>query len=134
MARRLVVAVMLGIGLLGLHESGCQQIVFAGELQEPASGIFDDSTHMSAENYFKHGHDFEKQGDLDSAIVAYTDAIQLNGNVSEYHFRLGKILESRGDLDAAIASYREAVRLKPESERYRAALAEAMVLLDLHPK
>ncbi len=69
---------------------------------------------LSAEGYFNRAYDkFKNQGDIEGAIVDYTEAIRLNPNDSNAYFNRGFARETRGDVDEAIADYTEAIRLNP---------------------
>jgi tetratricopeptide (TPR) repeat protein len=70
-----------------------------------------DSTN--AEAYLNRGLDYYNNGDLDNAISAYDQAIQLNTNYAEAYNNRGQSYSDRGDLDHAIHDYDQAIQLNP---------------------
>ena len=68
----------------------------------------------TAERYFKEGNARYHQGDLDSAIANYTEAIRLNPDSSAVYGLRGLARYEKGDLDSAIADFNKAIRLNPD--------------------
>jgi tetratricopeptide (TPR) repeat protein len=70
---------------------------------------------LSAEQYFVHAHKKYEAGNVDEAIVDYTEAIRLNPHYAiAYNNRgVARYRNAKGDLDGAIADYTEALRLNP---------------------
>jgi Flp pilus assembly protein TadD len=53
----------------------------------------------------------ERKGDLDGALAAYRQAVQLNPQYATSHSNIGSVLIKKGDLDGAVSALREAIRL-----------------------
>lgn len=70
--------------------------------------------HQDAgEDWFYHGLQLAKTGDLQGAIAAYNQAIEINPDVAEYWFNRGLTLFHLQDFTGAIAAYDQAITLKP---------------------
>ena len=68
----------------------------------------------SATEALDEGIVFLDAGDLDSAIVAFTEAIQINPGFADAYNLRGWAYKEKDELDRAIADLDEAIRLKPE--------------------
>jgi tetratricopeptide (TPR) repeat protein len=53
------------------------------------------------------------QGDIDTAIAHYRQAIELRPSYSEAHYNLGRLLAQKGQLRDAIAHYQKALEVNP---------------------
>ncbi|MCE5284238.1 MAG: tetratricopeptide repeat protein [Pelosinus sp.] len=69
---------------------------------------------MSAVIYMEMGNEMAKQGDFDSAALAYCKAIQLNPEYAKAYNNLGLVLRNTGQLYEAEACFRRAIELTPE--------------------
>jgi lipoprotein NlpI len=97
---------------------------------------------------FNRGETYRAKGDLDRAIVEYSEAMRLDGKDPDPLIARGIVYRVKGDSDRAIADLNEAIRLSPKSEGayfnrgmaylYSGALAQALSdvgqAADLDPK
>jgi tetratricopeptide (TPR) repeat protein len=64
-----------------------------------------------AEDYFNSGSAYYQQGDLDHAILAYDEVIQLNPNVATAYFNLGLAYANKGETANEITDLKKALEL-----------------------
>jgi Tfp pilus assembly protein PilF len=62
----------------------------------------------------KRAFDHEESGELDKAIVAYSEAIRLDPEWADAYLFRGTVYAKKDDLDRAVADYTEAIRLNPK--------------------
>src|SRR5947209_16412866 len=74
----------------------------------------DTNTGLVSDPLFE-GDAFSQQGDTDTAIRHYSEAIRTNPARSEAYARRGDAYAQKGALEQALADYNEALRLNPES-------------------
>ena len=67
-----------------------------------------------AKAYFYRGVEYRERGDLDRAIVDYSEAIRFDPKFALAYNNRGLALQDRGELDRAIADYDEAIRFDPK--------------------
>jgi len=78
---------------------------------------YSDSTlHRSRTSQFynEQGLTFVAQGQINSAIKAFRQAVYLNSGYAEAYFNLALASATRGDFGAAIENYKHCLRLNPE--------------------
>lgn len=106
------------------------------------------SERAKADDHYKKGLDYQKQGKFAEAIQEYRSALDIVPDWAEAYNNLGYSYRMSGNFDKAILAYKEALRLKPnlaEAHEYlaKAYLAKGMkkeaeqeyqVLLQLNPK
>jgi len=63
----------------------------------------------------EEGSAFEKQRQLEKALLCFDKAIQLDSNLGNAHFYRGNVLLELGRAETSIAAYRKALELKPDS-------------------
>ncbi|MEG4022204.1 tetratricopeptide repeat protein [Microcoleus sp. S13C4] len=68
----------------------------------------------TAIDYLDEGDRLLEEENLEGAIAAYRQAIELNPDLSWSHHNLGEALAKVGELEEAIASYRRAIELNPD--------------------
>jgi tetratricopeptide (TPR) repeat protein len=71
---------------------------------------------VTTENYAAHtfvGNALAAQGDVDQAILHYTEALRIRPNHPEAHNNIGPALARKGRVDEAITHFSEAIRLWP---------------------
>lgn len=68
----------------------------------------------SDELYALVGAAYDKQGNIDRAIVAYDAAVNLNPFRRPYRIALAKALETKGDFERAERVYRQALHIDPK--------------------
>lgn len=66
-------------------------------------------------NHFLRGVEAVREGDLDSAIVCYSAAINLKPDYAEAYFNRGNAYEEKGEIDLAIEDYKTAIQLNPRA-------------------
>jgi tetratricopeptide (TPR) repeat protein len=70
--------------------------------------------NVTDQDWFYQGLQLAKTGDLQGAIAAYNQAININPDVAEYWFNKGLTLFHLQDFPAAIAAYDQAINIKPQ--------------------
>jgi serine/threonine protein kinase/Flp pilus assembly protein TadD len=100
---------------LGLHEEaiGC----FLKALQLTPPNLADVRCNL--------GITYQRQGNLDAAIVELKEALRLDPNDANAHHALGAIYADQGKIDAAIGEYKEALRLDPNDTGMHCNLGNA---------
>lgn len=88
---------VLGTLALGLSLAGCQ------------------TGPGKAKQYVEQGRDALEKGLTESALQAFTLAIEENPRLTEAHMGVGDVHRQRGDYESASEAYEEATRLQPES-------------------
>jgi tetratricopeptide (TPR) repeat protein len=73
---------------------------------------------QDAEEYFKRGTDWDKKGEHDKAIDAYSQALRLfdpadDAHLADAHYNRGIAYGKKGEFDKAIADNTDAIRLDP---------------------
>lgn len=68
----------------------------------------------NAEGYFQQGNDLVKQGQLEAAVEAYQNAIELDPNYQAVYANLGVVYYQLEQLDLAAQQYEKALELNPE--------------------
>jgi tetratricopeptide (TPR) repeat protein len=102
-----LIAASLGAAFLGLHyadryvESVAEQARFTEAMRRGVAA--------------------DREGDLEGAVGAFSEAVGHDPASAKAHFNLGLMLRKKGDLDGALRSFGEAIRLDPAYARaYRA--------------
>jgi Tfp pilus assembly protein PilF len=112
--------------------------------------LFEHTVRVTSDNYRIHynlGVVLERRGELDDAIMHYSEAIRIRPHYVSANFNLGNALAKQGKLDHAFARLSEAVRLKPDLREARLnlgatlarqgkldeAIAQYAEILQLHP-
>ncbi len=67
--------------------------------------------------YYKRGKEHFREGDLDSAIQAFTEAIRHDPNNARIYRRRGNAYGNKGEYDQAICDHTEAIRLDPKDSK-----------------
>ncbi len=76
-----------------------------------------------AETHRNMGLALYQRGDMDGAVVHFTQATRLQPDDAQAQNNLGAALEKQGQIEQAIVHYAEAIRLDPSYERARSNLA-----------
>ena len=79
---------------------------------EPASGVSEKD--IEAEVVFQHGNFLLKLGQLDMAIVAYSEAIKCKPDYAEAYNNRGVAYNEKGEYDLAIKDCSKAIALRPK--------------------
>src|SRR5215472_1983438 len=82
---------------------------------------------VEAAQHLRQGLDARKRGQLNSAIVEFRKATELDPNLSEAFVDLGETYMEKPDYGAAIAPLRQALVLKPDLARAHQLLGHALV-------
>src|SRR5262249_25570412 len=64
------------------------------------------------EEYFQRASEFYQDGEFDSAISDYEEAIRRRSSYAEAYLELANVYSSKGDKERAISGYKEAIRVK----------------------
>ena len=70
--------------------------------------------HALAKLHYNRAFEYSREGDHDSAIAGYTEAIRLDPSYALALYGRGNAWRSKGYNDRAIADYSDAIRLNPE--------------------
>ena|SRR5579859_3733850 len=106
------------------------------------------STKMTAHDFFERGNAHSNEGNADSALADYTEAIRLDPYCAQAYYYRGMVHFESGDTDAALADYTEAIRLNPTyanayynrtyvraaKQDFRGAVRDALKFLKIAPK
>ena len=77
------------------------------------------TTPQTAEDYKTRGFEYLNNGDYDSAIEEFTQAIKLNPDDADAYINRGIVCSDNGDYYWAIANFTQAIRLDPnDAETY----------------
>ncbi|MEG4013533.1 MULTISPECIES: FkbM family methyltransferase [unclassified Microcoleus] len=72
------------------------------------------NTNETATIYLNNGNQLLESGNLEEAIAAYRNAIELNPDLSWSYHNLGEALAKLGQLDEAITAFRRSIELNPD--------------------
>ena len=93
--------------------TGIRKVVDKMQSQtDSASGVFEDE--LLAELAFQQGNVFVMLGQIDSAIEAYSHAIELNPINADAYLNRGAACYDKGHFDRAIENFNMAMQLKPD--------------------
>ena len=89
-----------------------------GQVQywQNSSTLWEHAQNVTTGNYLAYnnsGVTLAKQGKMDQAILAFSEALRIEPGYADVHNNLGKALASQGRLGEAIAEYSDAVSIKP---------------------
>ena len=76
--------------------------------------------------YLSLGNALRVQRQLDEAVAAHRQAIQINSDYAEAHFSLGNVMSEQGRLEEAAAAYRHAIRIKSDYAEAHCNLGAAL--------
>src|SRR5262249_24427229 len=79
-----------------------------------------------ADAHFRLGNLLLRNGELDSALYEFREAIRIKPDDLGTHFNLGNVLLDKGQLDEAIAAYRKAIAIKADAADAHSNLGEAL--------
>ncbi|MFA5190581.1 MAG: tetratricopeptide repeat protein [Verrucomicrobiia bacterium] len=98
-------------------------VVVAGLVYAVVQGI----RQSAAAYYFDRGYTYDSNADYDSAIAAYSEAIQSKPNYWEAYYNRAIAKENKGDLDGATEDYTRVVEINPNDLQVRSFRAYAKV-------
>jgi tetratricopeptide (TPR) repeat protein len=81
---------------------------------EKAGAVQESAAPMTAGAYLDRGIRLGNQGEHDSAIADFTEAIRLSPKYTAAYYNRGIAYAKKGDYDRAIADYTQAIRLDPD--------------------
>ena len=67
-----------------------------------------------AKNYFNSGNQSYKRGDLEGALLSYSNVLDVDETFYQAHYQVGVIQSKMGDKDAAVQSYEKALEVNPQ--------------------
>ncbi|MCX7822628.1 MAG: tetratricopeptide repeat protein [Syntrophobacterales bacterium] len=88
----------------------------------------------TAEDHFRSGLSYFKDGYFDSAISSFQAAIGLRPNYTEAYYYLGQSYEKKNMVDKAEAAYRDAIRTNPRYLEAHEALGLLLFRLNRFPE
>ncbi|MBE9051853.1 tetratricopeptide repeat protein [Nostocales cyanobacterium LEGE 11386] len=103
-----------------------EQVSDLNGLCSPSNQKQDLEPMVSAEEFFRRGRDFDRQGKSQEAIAEYTRAIELDPNYAEAYFFRGNALALEGQPQKGIEDAQKAVAIY--QSRGNLERAEAMML------
>lgn len=80
----------------------------------PVKVAQDSDSFQQAEELYNNGTNLQEQGDLETAIAQYREAIRLNPNFAEAYVNLGVALVKVGQMEEGIAAYHKALDIDPD--------------------
>lgn len=111
------------------------------------SDVFCSSQIPEAVEAYNKGVTYETAGDIESAINAYREAIELDSHYCDAMDNLALLLRQNGEVEEAITLYENSIKIAPDNDvahlglantymdldEYDKALVEYNVLLDINP-
>ena len=88
----------------------------------------------SKEELFGKGLGAYGKGNLDEAIAAFDEALQLDPDYADAYFALANSYNKKGNLDKAIAAIRKAIELNPQEALYHTELSRLYVQRGMIPE
>ena len=86
------------------------------------------------EEMFAKGLGAYGKGNLDEAITAFKDALQLDPTYADAYFAMASSLNKKGDLNGAISAIKKAIDLDPKEALYHTELSRLYVQLKMVPE
>jgi len=86
------------------------------------------------EELFGKGLGAYGKGDLDEAIAAFKQALQLDPAYADAYFALANSYNRKGKLDEAIAAIRKAIELNPQEPLFHTELSRLYVQQGMVPE
>jgi len=93
--------------------------------------LFEHAINVTTDNFIMHsgkGIALAEQGNIDEAVVHYTEALEINPHCVEAHCGMGVVLQEQDEIDEAIAHYTEALKIKPDYADVHYNLGIALVM------
>jgi len=78
---------------------------------------------LRAEPSMEAGYAAMEDGDLDTALLNFEEALAADSTILDAHYRMAQIYTEQGEYEEAAASYNKALELAPYSLKYRYELA-----------
>jgi tetratricopeptide (TPR) repeat protein len=78
---------------------------------------------LRAEPLMEAGYAAMEEGDSDTALAKFEEAVAVDDTILDAHYRVAKINAERGNYETAAESYEKALELAPYSLKYRYELA-----------
>ena len=86
------------------------------------------------EELFAKGLGAYGKGNLDEAITAFKDALELDPAYADAYFAMANSLNKKGNLDEAITAIKKAIDLNPNEVLYHTELSRLYVQLKMVPE
>lgn len=86
------------------------------------------------EELFAKGLAAYGKGNLDEAITAFKDALELDPAYADAYFAMATSLNKKGNLNEAITAIRRAIELSPKEALYHTELSRLYVQLKMVPE
>lgn len=86
------------------------------------------------EELFGKGLGAYGKGNLDEAIAAFTEVLQIDPAYADAYFAIANCLNRKGTIDEAIAAIKRAIELNPKEPLYHTELSRLYVQLKMVPE
>jgi len=121
MPRPLMAALVITLAATGAcsdQNSDCAQVSDPDQQIHDCTSIIERGKRESEGNrasaYYSRGNAYKEKGELDRAIVDYTNAIALKPKDADFYYNRGNAYDDRGEVDHAIEDYTEAIAIDPK--------------------
>jgi Tfp pilus assembly protein PilF len=83
---------------------------------QPAPSPQPSNTTQNAQFFFDRGEKFYYNGDYETAIADYTEAIRIDPNFRDAYYKRGYVYRNKNDNDRAIADFTQVLRIEPNND------------------
>jgi tetratricopeptide (TPR) repeat protein len=110
------------------HRTVCPllQEAYEEEAKHEAKMVAGGEEERTADAYFRLAIGAAQRGQVEKAIAAYREAINVDPEHALAYCNLGIVLKAKGDLEAAVDAYNQAIRIKPDFAQAYYALGTAL--------
>ena len=91
---------------------------------------YDTQKMADADGFVHRGVKFFNLGNMEAAIAAYLEALEINPNDGDTYYKLGRALAQQDNFEIAVKCYRQAIRIKPNDVEIHFQLANALKHLE----
>lgn len=86
----------------------------APEQKQAEIGIANNEQQFTSVQWFEKGYKYDRNGDYDNAIIAYSKTIELNPQSYFTFYNRGVVYSAKGQYDLAIADYSQSLAINPQ--------------------